>query len=303
MLQDGIQAHIDSGQPPRCATASAGLHAAGDAGQQQQLEEQQPPQAPPNHLQQQWQQLGHAALPPAAPAFLYPAAVMAAPGSPTGGAVIHQYFAAPHAARVQPQQQQLEAATGPADTDWCQQSRPGSAGSSYSLQWQAAAYPLAGPALLAPLQAPLLPGGWAQVTGKGPASPAAHQQGLQTPGTGLASERLAGSMPAGSTIHVGATAARPSSASARVSGNREPARAGMEGEHTIQPAHASDELGHFFWSPALSPPRQEKPLAVPPGQVDEGALAAARAEYVREKERIRAKRLRELQESADLKLR
>lgn len=260
--QDGIQAHIDSGQPPRCATASAGLHAAGDAGQQQQLEEQQPPQAPPNHLQQQWQQLGHAALPPAAPAFLYPAAVMAAPGSPTGGAVIHQYFAAPHAARVQPQQQQLEAATGPADTDWCQQSRPGSAGSSYSLQWQAAAYPLAGPALLAPLQAPLLPGGWAQVTGKGPASPAAHQQGLQTPGTGLASERLAGSMPAGSTIHVGATAARPSSASAR-----------------------------------------EKPLAVPPGQVDEGALAAARAEYVREKERIRAKRLRELQESADLKLR
>jgi hypothetical protein len=36
--------------------------------------------------------------------------------------------------------------------------------------------------------------------------------------------------------------------------------------------------------------------------VDEGALAAARAEYVREKNRIRAKRLRELQESADFRL-
>ena len=47
---------------------------------------------------------------------------------------------------------------------------------------------------------------------------------------------------------------------------------------------------------------QDKPLAVPPTMVDEGALAAARAEYMREKNRIRAKRLRELQESADFRL-
>lgn len=47
---------------------------------------------------------------------------------------------------------------------------------------------------------------------------------------------------------------------------------------------------------------QDKPLAVPPGQVDEAALAAARAEYVREKDRIKAKRLRELQESSTFRL-
>lgn len=39
-----------------------------------------------------------------------------------------------------------------------------------------------------------------------------------------------------------------------------------------------------------------------PTQVDEAALAAARAEYIRETARIRAKRLREMQESADLRL-
>lgn len=43
---------------------------------------------------------------------------------------------------------------------------------------------------------------------------------------------------------------------------------------------------------------QDRPLAVDPTRVDEGALAAARAEYVRETARIRAKRLRELQGSA-----
>lgn len=53
----------------------------------------------------------------------------------------------------------------------------------------------------------------------------------------------------------------------------------------------------------LLPLCQDKPLAVPPGQVDEHALAAARAEYVREKARIRAMRLRELRENADLRLR
>lgn len=47
---------------------------------------------------------------------------------------------------------------------------------------------------------------------------------------------------------------------------------------------------------------QDKPLAVAPTQVDEAALAAARAEYIRETARIRAKRLREMQESADLRL-
>lgn len=49
-------------------------------------------------------------------------------------------------------------------------------------------------------------------------------------------------------------------------------------------------------------PFPQHTLAVPPTQVDEAALAAARAEYVREKNRIRAKRLRELQESADFRL-
>ena len=48
--------------------------------------------------------------------------------------------------------------------------------------------------------------------------------------------------------------------------------------------------------------QQDKPLAVPPHEVDAGALAAARAEYQREKQRIRAKHLRELQESSDFRL-
>ncbi|PSC68380.1 DNA-binding protein isoform X1 isoform C [Micractinium conductrix] len=47
---------------------------------------------------------------------------------------------------------------------------------------------------------------------------------------------------------------------------------------------------------------KDKPLAVPPTQVDAGALAAARAEYVQEKERIRAKRLRELADSPGFSL-
>lgn len=45
---------------------------------------------------------------------------------------------------------------------------------------------------------------------------------------------------------------------------------------------------------------QERPLAVALTQVDEVALASARAEYAREAARVRAKRLRQqLQESAD----
>lgn len=39
-----------------------------------------------------------------------------------------------------------------------------------------------------------------------------------------------------------------------------------------------------------------------PTRVDEGALAAARAEYMRETARLRARRLREMQESADFRL-
>jgi hypothetical protein len=45
--------------------------------------------------------------------------------------------------------------------------------------------------------------------------------------------------------------------------------------------------------------QQHKPLAVPPTQVDEGALAAARAEYVHDRDQIRAKRMRELQQKTD----
>ena len=52
----------------------------------------------------------------------------------------------------------------------------------------------------------------------------------------------------------------------------------------------------------LTPLPQDKPLAVAPTQVDEAALAAARAEYIRETARIRAKRLREMQESSDSRL-
>lgn len=53
---------------------------------------------------------------------------------------------------------------------------------------------------------------------------------------------------------------------------------------------------------STAPLLQDKPLAVAPTQVDEAALAAARAEYIRETARIRAKRLREMQESADFRL-
>lgn len=47
---------------------------------------------------------------------------------------------------------------------------------------------------------------------------------------------------------------------------------------------------------------QEKPLAVPPHQMDERMLAAARMEYVFDKQRIKAKRMRELQASPDFLL-
>ncbi|PRW59464.1 trafficking particle complex subunit 2-like [Chlorella sorokiniana] len=50
------------------------------------------------------------------------------------------------------------------------------------------------------------------------------------------------------------------------------------------------------------PAAKDKPLAVAPTQVDESALAAARAEYIRETARIRAKQLREMKESADFRL-
>lgn len=48
--------------------------------------------------------------------------------------------------------------------------------------------------------------------------------------------------------------------------------------------------------------QQDRPLAVAPTQVDEAALAAARAEYRLERDRIRAKRLRDMQESTELRL-
>jgi len=47
---------------------------------------------------------------------------------------------------------------------------------------------------------------------------------------------------------------------------------------------------------------QDKPLAVPPQQMDEGSLAAARMEYLLDKHRVKAKRLRELQESPSFSL-
>ena len=53
---------------------------------------------------------------------------------------------------------------------------------------------------------------------------------------------------------------------------------------------------------STAPLLQDKPLTVAPTQVDEAALAAARAEYIRETARIRAKRLREMQESAAYRL-
>lgn len=72
-------------------------------------------------------------------------------------------------------------------------------------------------------------------------------------------------------------------------------------EKDISRVHNVRHLSRYF---SVPPPRpQDKPLAVPPGQVDEGDLATARAEYRREKDRIRAKRMQELRESADLKLR
>ncbi|KAL4458394.1 hypothetical protein ABPG75_013259 [Micractinium tetrahymenae] len=251
--EDGRLLRVDDLPAAAAAAARARQQGATEAESNPQQPEQHPQQAlplPPPPQEQQWLQPAQAA-PPAA--YLYPGALVAAPGSPTGGPVIHQYFAAPPSPPSQQQQQQHQhsgAAGAPADADW--QSRPPSAGSLYSLQWQAAAYPQVAPMLVAPLHIPTQPGSWAQARGQGPASSAqgpAPQQRPPTPGAGLAPQRPPCSATAGGGVPAGTATVRPRSASAR-----------------------------------------DKPLAVPPGQVDEGALAAARAEYVREKERIRAKR-------------
>ncbi len=222
-LQDATQAETAAQQPAVLTTTTA---CGALQEEQKQTLEQQQPQAPPLPPQQLWQRPEHATLPAAAHAILYPAAVLAPPGSPSGGPVIHQYFASPpslpaHAA--QPAQQQLlGAASGPADTEW--QSRPASAGSSYSLHWQAAGYMLPGPALLAPMQSHVQPTGGVQGTGQGAAStgqrasqPAVQCQRPPTSGTGLACERLASNEPAGRKLGAGAKAARSASTSARVS--------------------------------------------------------------------------------------
>ena len=97
---------------------------------------------------------------------------------------------------------------------------------------------------------------------------------------------------------------RPRSAAAKVG------RRGWAPQLPTQPDGAPQQIhgggAHCQTSrPSLLPscrPLQDRPLAVAPTQVGEAALAAARAEYVRETARIRAKRLREMQGSADLQL-
>ena len=79
-------------------------------------------------------------------------------------------------------------------------------------------------------------------------------------------------------------------------------------------ACAAAEAGRLIWfrhASLAKPTRQaaktcwclqERPLAVPPHQMEEGALAAARAEYMLDVHRVKAKRLRELQESPSFSL-
>lgn len=71
----------------------------------------------------------------------------------------------------------------------------------------------------------------------------------------------------------------------------------------IQPCPLARQKAWRNLTMALMPSRmQDKPLAVPPHQMDESQLAAARMEYLYDKHRIKAKRQRELQESPEFQL-
>ncbi|GAB4822104.1 hypothetical protein N2152v2_009150 [Parachlorella kessleri] len=63
-----------------------------------------------------------------------------------------------------------------------------------------------------------------------------------------------------------------------------------------QPSYMPPQFAERPHTPA------DKPLAVPPQQMDEGSLAAARMEYLLDKHRVKAKRMRELQESPSFSL-
>ena len=262
--------------------------------------------------QEQQQLLAYQGAPPQPAPVLSPSA--AAPGSAMGQPVIHQYFAGspPPVTAVAsppgPWQQQWHHGWPPAAPD--PPSRPVTAGLQHG--WQ----------VVPPSQLVCFGEGQPHWAGYGPPvqqqgvqQPGQYPQAWQQPGATLQQAQLqvrpatpgaglgVGGLHYDSSRDVGSETWQPQAANA---------------VNTLRPRSAAAKVGRRGWAPQLptqpdGAPQQihgggahcqtSRPSLLPSCRpLQEAALAAARAEYVRETARIRAKRLREMQGSADLQL-